>query len=427
MIPRCFASLKRISNRPPASAGNCCRPYTVSSCSRQQPDERLRILFCGSDEFSAFSLKSLSEYAKSPESNVGSIEVVTRKDKRAGRGLKIIRSPFIKSVAEELQLPLHQIDTFTGWVPPSYGQSHQSPAEINLIIAVSFGLLIPARILGGATYGGLNVHPSLLPQFKGASPIQWTILHGMATTGVSLQTLHASKFDEGVVLNRTPVPVRNSQTCTFEQLRDQLGPVGAELLIKYLREKRYVSQESVLKGSIVSEHPSYAPKIKKQHAAIDPRLHGSQQILRMQRAFETIWAYAHDLDGNTVRVLTGSVIGDGLSLPDYLSLIPECVRPTAASVPIGVPYGIISGGRQPTQAGGAPLFLNTIDGPVAIKCLTVSGAPAGNALASSAKGRLLEHHAHTKSPSGEIWDVYKFCAPLRGETDGLPTIVPTAD
>jgi methionyl-tRNA formyltransferase len=426
MILRCAIRLKRILNRSPASARTYCRPSTVSSSSREQPDERLRILFCGSDEFSAFSLRSLSEYAKSPESNVGSIDVVTRKDKRAGRGLKSIRSPFIKSVAEELQLPLHQIDTFTGWTPPSYGQSHESPATINLIIAVSFGLLVPPRILRGAAYGGFNVHPSLLPRFKGAAPIQWTILHGLATTGVSLQTLHASKFDEGVVLNRTPVPVRNSQTCTFNQLRDQLGPVGAELLIKCLREKRYLSQGSVLKD-LVSERTSYAPKIKKQHAAIDPQLHGSRQILRMQRAFETLWAYAHDLDGNIVRVLSSSMIADGLSLPEHSSLIPECVRPTAASVPIGVPYGIISGGRQPTQAGEAPLFLNTIDGLLAIKRLTVGGAPAGSALTASAKGRLLEHHVHMESSSGQIWDVYKFCAPLGGEIDGLPTIVPAAD
>jgi len=64
----------------------------------------------------------------------------------------------IKDMATELNLPTHEIATFTGWTPPVYGNESMS-----LVIAVSFGLLVPTRILNLATYGGLNVHPSLLP------------------------------------------------------------------------------------------------------------------------------------------------------------------------------------------------------------------------------------------------------------------------
>lgn len=66
----------------------------------------------------------------------------------------------IKAVAKELRLPIHEISTFTGWQPPVYGNEH-----ISLVIAVSFGLLVPPRILNLAQYGGLNVHPSLLPAY----------------------------------------------------------------------------------------------------------------------------------------------------------------------------------------------------------------------------------------------------------------------
>jgi methionyl-tRNA formyltransferase len=62
----------------------------------------------------------------------------------------------IRSIAQELQLKLHEVDTFKGWQPPD---------GINLVIAVSFGLLVPGRILNGAKYGGLNVHPSMLPEY----------------------------------------------------------------------------------------------------------------------------------------------------------------------------------------------------------------------------------------------------------------------
>lgn len=398
------------------------RSYTAPYYGRQHPEDRLRILFCGSDEFSAFSLKALATYAKLPESNIGSIDVVTRKDKRAGRGLKSIRSPFIKYLAEELQLPLHQIDTFTGWTPPTYGRSGKSADTINLVIAVSFGLLVPPRILRSAAYGGINVHPSLLPRLKGAAPIQWTILQSLRTTGISLQTLHASKFDEGVVLDRISVPIRDSSTCTFAQLRDQLGPVGAEVLIRGLREKRYLSQDRSLDDPNPAQ-TSYAPKIKKQHTAINPALHNSHQILRMQRALRLLWAHAQDVNGEPSRVLTGSLIGD-VSLQRHLILVPEVVRSIAASIPIGVPYGIVQGGKQPTQAGNAALFMNTTTGVVGIETLIVSGGVRGSALVASARAKLVEHHAHTKTQSGEVYDIYRFCAPLRGEPDGLPSIDP---
>lgn len=420
MVPKCSFRVRGALSRATHSARNCCRTYRASCARRQPSDQRLRILFCGSEEFSAFSLRALSEYARSPESNIDSIDVVTRKDKHVGRGLQRVKSPPIKTVAEELQLPLHQIDTFTGWAPPSYGQDRNSPSVPNLVIAVAFGLLVPPRILRSAAYGGVNVHPSLLPQFKGAAPIQWTILQGLETTGVSLQTLHESKFDEGVVLDRISTPIQNPQTCTFSQLRHQLGPVGAALLVKGLREKRYLSHDPIVTGSKL-EQTSYAPKIRKQHAAIDPQVHGSRQILRMQRAFSTVWAYSQNIDGKVLRVVTDSIGELETPLPDFF-------RPSVAAIPIGVPYGILSAGKRPEHGGQAPLFLNTIDGRLGINTLTVSGAALGHALSSAAKGRLLEHHSeHLTSPDGEVWDIYKFCYPLHGETDGLPAIIPEVD
>lgn len=82
---------------------------------------------------------------------------------RAARHLAVLLNPDsctvpIKDMASELNLPTHEIATFTGWTPPVYGDESMS-----LVIAVSFGLLVPPRILNLATYGGMNVHPSLLP------------------------------------------------------------------------------------------------------------------------------------------------------------------------------------------------------------------------------------------------------------------------
>lgn len=116
--------------------------------------EPLRILYCGSDDFSVAALRKLNHERIEHPDHIESIDVLCKSPQRVGRGLKKVRQVAIKNVAEELGLPLHQISTFTGWQPPS----------INLIIAVSFGLFVPARVLSTAKYGGLNVHPSSLPE-----------------------------------------------------------------------------------------------------------------------------------------------------------------------------------------------------------------------------------------------------------------------
>ena len=160
----------------------------------------LRILFCGSDEFSIMSLNLLCEERERNPELIESIDVLVRPAKPVGRNLKTLRpgwcpsKPLIvytnsisvplKQVAEKLRLRIHERDTFTGWdvstpratriyliliqVPPAEG------GRINLIVAVSFGLFIPSRILRSAAYGGLNVHPSLLPQYT--SPYALEIL-----------------------------------------------------------------------------------------------------------------------------------------------------------------------------------------------------------------------------------------------------------
>ena len=416
-VPRANELLLALLSRSRKNLSRC----SSSTAGREQPDERLRILFCGSEQFSAYSLQALAKYARSAESNIESIDVVTRNDKLVGRGLKHTKPTATKKIAEQLRLPLHQIDTFTGWAPPSYGDSRNAPSAINLIIAVSFGLLVPPRILRGATYGGLNVHPSLLPQLKGAAPIQWAIMHGLKETGVTVQTLHETKFDEGLVLSQIAVPIEEPDTTTVDQLRGNLGPIGADLLVDSLRVKRYMSQDQDLTAS-KSERILSAPKIEKRHMAIDPETHSAQQILRMWRAFRTIWAHTRDLSGRAVRVMLEKVAMARITLARYKHDLPEKFVDIAASIPVGMAYGITNAGQQPQQSE-APLLLNTIDGFVEIQKLTVSGSPPGHALASAAKGKLLKHHITLKSVTGQEWNVYTFCAPLRGEVDGLPAII----
>ncbi|EOO00337.1 putative methionyl-trna formyltransferase protein [Phaeoacremonium minimum UCRPA7] len=241
-----------------------------SSTSSTKASDPLRILFCGSDDFSCHSLRSLhAEHVRNP-SLISSIDVVARPGKPTGRGLRRIRVPPIKPLAEELCLPVHERDTFTGWTPPTPGTS---PDPINLIIAVSFGLFVPPRVLRGAKYGGLNVHPSLLPDFRGPAPLQHTLLTGRTHTGVTLQTLDEHAFDHGTVLAQTPLPgVPVPEECTLPQIHELLAPLGAELLVQALRDGAHVPPRVSVGWQPTAAQLAevrHAPKITKLDSEVD--------------------------------------------------------------------------------------------------------------------------------------------------------------
>ncbi|KAL9108767.1 MAG: hypothetical protein Q9187_008254, partial [Circinaria calcarea] len=261
------------------------RSYAITKVS-----DPLRILFCGSDDFSIASLKALHHEHKSQPDFIKSIDVVCKPAKRVGRGLKKVREVPIAETARELSLPLHQINTFTGWQPP-----RPEAEAINLIVTVSFGLFVPSRILKGAKYGGLNVHPSLLPDFRGSAPLHHALLAGCTRTGVSLQTLHDKHFDHGIVLARTPLPgfqIPNHDGATVPELLSLVAPKGADMLVQGIRERLYVPplqevQQQTEDGNKLLTRP--APKIVPDDRHIDWGSWTSETILRKQRILGSLW------------------------------------------------------------------------------------------------------------------------------------------
>ncbi|KAF2159779.1 hypothetical protein M409DRAFT_70824 [Zasmidium cellare ATCC 36951] len=247
----------------------------------RKPYDPLRILFCGADEFSIFSLKAIRDLQHRRPECVASIDVVCRPDKRVGRGLKRVQEVPIKSVARGLEIPIHQIDTFTGWSPPS---------PVDLIIAVSFGLLVPSRILKGATWGGLNVHPSMLPYLRGPAPVQHALLKGRTHTGVTLQTMHPTRFDHGVILAQTPGPgVRISEECTPDDLIRSLGEAGAGMLVRGVEDGLFVDPVPVVDGKDAEGRAEHAPKILPEDRHIDWNTWTADQIMRYDRVLGRLW------------------------------------------------------------------------------------------------------------------------------------------
>jgi methionyl-tRNA formyltransferase len=127
---------------------------------------------------------------------------------------------------------VHTISTFKTWQPPS--------TPFDLIIAVSFGLFIPASMILSLPFGGLNVHPSLLPRYRGAAPIQRTLLNLDRETGVTIQTLDPQRFDHGSILLQTSPPLRVAKDTSYKALHDTLAEQGAEMLVETLRRGLFI-------------------------------------------------------------------------------------------------------------------------------------------------------------------------------------------
>lgn len=224
----------------------------------------LNVLYFGSDEFSVHSLRALNELKGQ---SINKLQLVTKPPKWCGRSKSIKKDVPIANTSHQLGLP-----------PTRYCDSYEDMLQLidlvkvhkfNMIVAVSFGKLIPAQLLEQVPYS-LNVHPSLLPRYKGASPIQYTLLNQDQYTGVTIQTLHPRKFDHGtIVAQTTPLKVQNlllsSTVCDFEPgyprrtaiLMDQLGLQGGSLLKRVINKKLYTNPPALNPPY----NPCYASKI----------------------------------------------------------------------------------------------------------------------------------------------------------------------
>ncbi|KAI8934377.1 hypothetical protein NX059_009113 [Plenodomus lindquistii] len=267
--------------------------------------DALKILFCGSDHFSITSLRALVAAKRENPSLIDRIHVVHRPAKPTGRGLKELRQVPIQQAAEkELDLPTSAIDTFTGWTPPT---------PFDLIIAVSFGLKVPPRLLSAAKFGGLNVHPSLLPDLKGPAPIQHAILKRRRQIGVSVQTLHPDHFDHGVVLAQTPYPgVSYLPGSTAKGLEKILANEGAEMLLSVLKWRMYappLTDGGWYAGTTLPQ--DHAPKITKQDHFIDLERTSVQDIITQQLALGDLWCLLPDGQRVTVHQIRDTGVNDG--------------------------------------------------------------------------------------------------------------------
>lgn len=174
---------------------------------------------------------------------------------------------------------------------------------------MSFGLLVPARILNGATYGGLNVHPSLLPDLRGPAPIIHALLKQRSHTGVTLQTMHPTRFDHGTIIDQTPAPgLSIPSSCTPDQLLKTLGPLGAEMLCRGIDDGLFVPPVKDIRESMADPEPlDHAPKLTPEDRHIDWSAWTTEDILVRDRVLGRLWdreTYSRCLEGRSAKRVT---------------------------------------------------------------------------------------------------------------------------
>lgn len=182
----------------------------------------IRSIFFGTH---TFATTVLNELITAPDVEV--LAVVTQPDKPTGRGNKV-EAPLIKKFAEQHRLPVLQFQKLK-----NEAVEQLQTLNADLFVVAEYGLLIPPSVLALPPHGVLNVHPSLLPKYRGASPIQSAILNDDAETGVTIMLLDA-EMDHGSILAQERCDIDAHDTTPT--LEAKLGRLGATLLIKTLPE-----------------------------------------------------------------------------------------------------------------------------------------------------------------------------------------------
>lgn len=198
----------------------------------------IKVLFFGSTEDSVIILQSLYDL-KSTTYDLQIAAVVTQPPKPIGRDKVITPTP-VETWAKAhniptLSFPAHS-DHPNLFADEKVAVDTLSPFKPDLLISASYGQKIPTETIVSAKYGGLNVHPSLLPRWRGADPVPWAIMTGDHQTGVSVVTL-TEAFDEGKIIGQKKFPITDKDFA--DPLRTKLFEMGADLLVTLLPD--YVS------------------------------------------------------------------------------------------------------------------------------------------------------------------------------------------
>ncbi len=244
----------------------------------------------GTPDFALFSLKALYESGEEIAA------VITQPDRPVGRGY-VLTPPPVKRWALEKDIPVYQPKTLRD------EDFAKLLAEIDpeLIVVVAFGKILPKNVLDYPKYGCINVHGSLLPEYRGAAPMQRAIIDGKKVTGVTIMYM-AEGLDTGDMILKSEMEILPDHN--FEDIHDGLGALGAETLIKAV--------ESIKNGTVSAEKQddslsSYAAKIEKSDCLINFE-EDVDTVHNLIRGLSPIpLSFTHTPDGKLLKIVKSKV------------------------------------------------------------------------------------------------------------------------
>lgn len=212
----------------------------------------MRVLFMGTPDYSVATLKALVD------EGFDVAGVFAQPDKPVGRK-QILTPPPVKAYAESIGIPVYQPTTLRD------GKALEIIKEINpeVIVVVAYGKILPEEILNFPKYKCINGHASLLPKYRGASPIQWCIVCGEKQTGVTTMLMDKG-MDTGDILDTAVVDIGENETA--EELFERLSVVSSDLMIKTLKSIESGTAKPTKQNE---DEATYAPIIKKEMAHLD--------------------------------------------------------------------------------------------------------------------------------------------------------------
>jgi methionyl-tRNA formyltransferase len=247
---------------------------------------RTRIVFFGTPDFAVASLARFRE-----ETDFEVVLVVSQPDRKAGRRREISAPP-VARLARQARMPLEQPESIRS--DPEFANRLRR-LRPEAIVVVAYGKILPTKVLEIPTLGAINLHASLLPRHRGASPIAASLLAGDSVTGVSVMRMTAG-LDEGPVYAQQEIPILPDDDA--ETLSRRLASEGARLLVATLRRVR----DEGLAPREQQGDPSWCRPIRKEDGEVDWR-RPAAEILRQARAYRPWPGIFTFLGGERIRLI----------------------------------------------------------------------------------------------------------------------------
>jgi len=280
----------------------------------------LKIIFMGTPDFAMPSLQALID-----DKDFEVVAVITQEDKKVGRKQELTAPP-IKQLAQKNNLPVFQPQKIKN---NEDFQKLLKNLESDILVVVAYGQIIPKEILEIPKFGAVNVHPSLLPLYRGASPIEAALLHGDQETGVTIMKL-ISKMDAGPILNVTRLKILENDNA--ESLYTKLFLLGGKILPHVLRD---LANSEITPLPQNESKASYCHKIQKEDGQINLPTLTAQEIMNRWRAYTPWPSIFLIVEGKRLKLIE-------MEIDEKLQLEPGIVKELSKNnIAIGTKQGAI--------------------------------------------------------------------------------------